>query len=279
MIVGGGDYDLIIGTDLQAIFGYIGVDYVTRTVHTPRSGPVPYGRMNSIYATPVRMGIDKTEIIPARVRMIVQARPETELFPKSDYLFEPQKKGLEQKGIYSGQAIINADKGGAESIVPVQILNTSENPVTLYANTTLGHLYFHDGREGNQSFRPNIRVFPVTPPPDLAEKRRWFDSQALADHSNWPKPVEDSGVPPKMEKWEVLDQIDWEGACLNQEQKNQITDLVLKYQDVFSKDDNDLGRCGLIKHRILMGDAAPISQRPYRTPYAKWELIKGKLAE
>ncbi|MCP4599592.1 MAG: hypothetical protein GY847_03470, partial [Proteobacteria bacterium] len=281
VVVGGGDYDLILGTDLQAIFGYIGVDYVTNTVHTPLSGPVPYGRLNSIYATPVRMGLDKTEAVPARVRTILYARPDTELFPNSEYIFEPQQKGLDKKGIYSGRAIINSDQGGRDSSIPVQIMNASDHVVTLYENTTLGHLYFHDGKEMSLQPQPNIKVFPITSLVEkLEDKKRWFEDQAVADHSKWPKAVNPPNLPkPKVQSGtrEFLDQINWEGADLTQPQKNQITDLLMQYQDVFSKDDNDLGRCALIKHRIHTGDAAPISQRPYRTPYAKRELIKREI--
>ncbi len=131
VIIDGGDYDLIIGTDLQAVFGYIGVDYKAHNVHTPLSGPVPYGRLNSIYATPVRICLEQNEVIPARARTLLQARPETELFPKCDYVFEPQKKGLNKKGVYSGRAIINSGKGGMDESISLQIMHVSEKEVQL----------------------------------------------------------------------------------------------------------------------------------------------------
>jgi hypothetical protein len=46
---------------------------------------------------------------------------------------------------------------------------------------------------------------------------------------------------------------------------------LLEYQDVFSKDKNDLGRTGLIKHKIDVGTNAPIKQPPRIPPLAKRE--------
>ena len=49
---------------------------------------------------------------------------------------------------------------------------------------------------------------------------------------------------------------------MNNVQKKQVEKLLCKYSEVFSKSDSDLGRTGIIKHRIPTGDAQPIKQRP-----------------
>ena len=43
-------------------------------------------------------------------------------------------------------------------------------------------------------------------------------------------------------------------------QKKQIANLLGKYGDIFSRDENDLGRTGIIKHKILVDNARPIKQ-------------------
>ena len=43
-------------------------------------------------------------------------------------------------------------------------------------------------------------------------------------------------------------------------QKKQIANLLGKYGDIFSKDENDLGRIGIIKHRISVDNTRPIKQ-------------------
>ncbi len=58
---------------------------------------------------------------------------------------------------------------------------------------------------------------------------------------------------------------------LNIDQREELKKLLLEYQDVFSKDKNDLGRTGLIKHKIDVGTNAPITLPPRIPPLVKRE--------
>lgn len=49
-------------------------------------------------------------------------------------------------------------------------------------------------------------------------------------------------------------------------QKKQIASLLGKYDNIFSKDDNDLGRTGIIKHKISVDNSRPIKQPMRRVP-------------
>ena len=49
-------------------------------------------------------------------------------------------------------------------------------------------------------------------------------------------------------------------------QKKQIANLLGKYGDIFSKDENDLGRTGIIKHKISVDNSRPIKQGMRRVP-------------
>ena len=49
---------------------------------------------------------------------------------------------------------------------------------------------------------------------------------------------------------------------LNKEQGQQFARLLIKYGDIFSKNDADLGRTGKIKHKIPTGQSQPIKQPP-----------------
>ena len=53
---------------------------------------------------------------------------------------------------------------------------------------------------------------------------------------------------------------------LNKEQQKQVAKLLTKYGDVFSKNDADLGRTGIIQHKIPTGQTQPIKQPPRRVP-------------
>ena len=49
-------------------------------------------------------------------------------------------------------------------------------------------------------------------------------------------------------------------------QKKQIANLLGKYGDIFSKDEHDLGRTGIIKHKISVDNTRPIKQAMRRVP-------------
>ena len=53
-----------------------------------------------------------------------------------------------------------------------------------------------------------------------------------------------------------------------EEERAIIGSLLVKFQDMFSKDDNDLGRTHLIEHEIDTGDTKPIKLPPRRMPMA-----------
>ena len=52
---------------------------------------------------------------------------------------------------------------------------------------------------------------------------------------------------------------------LDEAQQNQLKTLLVEFKDVFSKNDGDLGRTALTKHKIDVGNSTPIRQ-PIRVP-------------
>ena len=53
---------------------------------------------------------------------------------------------------------------------------------------------------------------------------------------------------------------------MDTKQRREVVKLLNKYSDVFSKSDNDIGRTGIIKHKIPTGNTMPIKERPGRVP-------------
>ena len=51
-------------------------------------------------------------------------------------------------------------------------------------------------------------------------------------------------------------------------EQTEIKELLIKFQDIFSKDELDIGRTNLTEHSINTGDASPIKQRARREPLA-----------
>lgn len=58
---------------------------------------------------------------------------------------------------------------------------------------------------------------------------------------------------------------------LNAGQQCQLDEILLEFQDIFSKGPQDLGETGLAKHEINTGDAVPVCQHPRRLTLAQHE--------
>ena len=63
------------------------------------------------------------------------------------------------------------------------------------------------------------------------------------------------------------------------EEKQKVADLLIKYQDCFSKDEWDIGLTHLSEHEIKTGDSQPIKQPPRRVPLAYAEKEKAAIEE
>ena len=66
---------------------------------------------------------------------------------------------------------------------------------------------------------------------------------------------------------------------LSADEADKIKQLLTDFADVFSSGPMDLGRTGLVKHRITTADAPPIRQRPRRIPFALREETEQILEE
>ena len=55
------------------------------------------------------------------------------------------------------------------------------------------------------------------------------------------------------------------------DQQHQLRNLLLEFQDIFSRGLHDLGRTGVTKHKINTGDASPVRQHPRRLSFAQRE--------
>lgn len=64
---------------------------------------------------------------------------------------------------------------------------------------------------------------------------------------------------------------------LDKVQNEALSTLLLKYGDVFSRNDDDIGRTDLVTHRINTESAAPIRQRARRMPLGKQEMKKAEV--
>ena len=65
---------------------------------------------------------------------------------------------------------------------------------------------------------------------------------------------------------QVIQDLHIEESAVSDAGKRVLKSLVNDYSDIFSRNDEDIGRTKLLKHDINTEDAAPIRQRPRRIP-------------
>ena len=61
--------------------------------------------------------------------------------------------------------------------------------------------------------------------------------------------------------------------------KEQLTELLEKYGDVFAKSTKYMGRTNLVKHKIELLDNTPIRSQPYRLSHKDREIIQEQVEE
>ena len=141
--------------------------------------------------------------------------------------------------------------------LPVRILNPMKEDVKLHRNTTIAY---------TSPFVEEHTVFDAEDDEPVTDfhMRRIGHKQADTKETQWPcDSISAKTVPEHLEEL-----YSHSTEHLNIAQKEQVCNLLNEFQDVFSKDKNDIGQTSVTEHYILTGDAPPIKQRPRRTPMA-----------
>ena len=133
------------------------------------------------------------------------------------------------------RAVVNPQHG----TVPVRLLNTRDEQVSIQKNRKVA----------------TIELLPEEPEETMAGL-----AEAKSEMSN---------------KRDTLHKIVEGLSNLEQQQKRQLYDLLIEYDDVFAGGPDDFGK---IKHEMSTGNPAPIRQQVRRVPPAKRQiLLKGML--
>ena len=79
------------------------------------------------------------------------------------------------------------------------------------------------------------------------------------------------------DKEKFQQQFDFPNTDLTADQIQKVKDLLWSYQDIFSKDEFDIGHAQTVKHRIELTDTTPFKQRHRRVPPAMYQEVKNHL--
>jgi len=69
------------------------------------------------------------------------------------------------------------------------------------------------------------------------------------------------------------------GNQLTKKERDQVTDLIIKYENVFVFSMKDLGRCKTMQLSIDLTNETPIYRRKHRLSKHEWELVDEKCKE
>jgi hypothetical protein len=64
------------------------------------------------------------------------------------------------------------------------------------------------------------------------------------------------------------------GDTLKSDERHHFLEMLQKHEEVFSHDEDDLGYCDAIKHRILLNDNIPVKVPHRRIPPHQWNEVR-----
>jgi len=173
--------------------------------------------------------VRNTVRVPPNSVMLVKCRVEQ---PMSDFILEPSN---------NQQVFIPRILYGEGREHKVCVVNTADHFVKLEQNRVLGQAEEIDAAVS------------------VAEMRQ-IDEQVIPESTNNEAPI------PREIPEHLKDLLERSSVKLGEPEARELRELLGEYQDVFAKEDLDLGHFTAIQHKIDTGDARPTKQRMRHTP-------------
>ena len=179
------------------------------------------------------IGLQRAVVIPPRKEILttgyICGRTRELEKVRGSGLVEPSWKGkMGQRGVMVGKALVDVGK----DYIPIRLLNTTSEPITIYKGTPAGV------------------VTPVAdqPPVPMETKKEPEKPRGEEKIPDFLRPLCKSG-----------------SENLSAEGKKKLAELLTKHQGAFSKGPDDLGRTQLVQHEIR----TPPDLQPIRQPARK----------
>lgn len=188
-----------------------------------------------MYSGKVRIPSQHTIIIPAGSVQIVEAH--TKPAPKGkriDCIVEENTGLTLPNGFVLASTLVSVTDSGR---IPVQICNYSNKDI---------------------QFRPKTMIGSAT-----TAKINTSNFRTAEINTHTVSPARDNNTLTKMEM-----------GSLTPEQEQQVRNLVMKFDDIFSKSEDDIGFCNKIEHRIPTEDNIPVRIPHRRIPPNQWSEVR-----
>ena len=189
----------------------------------------------------------KPQLVPAHSLRVIQASTQPAVVNQEIHaLVECMDTVLLQPGLAVGRTCVNVDDTGN---IPVQIANFSDRDTYLRPKTTIGKLE-------TVEFQQRIELhFPS-------------DSDVFVEEIAH-TPSTDEVVSELLSRMDITD--------LSKEQHDCVRKLISKYCGIFSQNEDDIGYCDKVEHRIHTTNDAPIKVPHIKIPPNYWGEVREHL--
>lgn len=160
------------------------------------------------------------------------------------------EKTVLPSGVEVMPTLIN-HKGGATDCIQVEILNPTDRPVIIPPRGLICELQEVEQVDMTARDEPDGDTETTT--------------EASQQH-------------PETEE-EFFNLFNLEDTDLDTDQTQKLRNLLLEYQDIFSRNDLDIGHTSTVKHRIDLVDEVPFKQRHRRIPPSMFQEVKDHLRQ
>ena len=191
----------------------------------------------------VRVAGKKLQLVPAHSMRVIQGSTQPAVLNQECYaLVECKEVQSLQRGLAVGRACVKVDDAGN---IPVQIANFSDRDIFLKPRTTIGCIK-------NVAVEPRVGLC--------------FDSEhevcvTEIIHSAGTDEV----ITIFLSRMDISDVDDEQHECIRK--------LITKHCDIFSRDEDDLGYCDQIEHRIRTTSDVPIKVPHRKIPPQHWSEV------
>lgn len=196
----------------------------------------------------------ETIVVPPNSEMIIPLKVVND--DNSDEVISGSYEGILEPDTHEDVLIARVATISRNGIIPVMVMNLSNEERTLYENTPMGCYHSTIDNVGEVY---NIMYQMVQENP-LAEISVNEETHSLS-----------RGIP--------YPPIDLSNSNLDSNQKGQVQSLLEEYDDVFCKHTRDYGRTDLIRHKIELTESNSPKQSSYRTSPKLREVMREKVDE
>ena len=204
-----------------------------------------------------RVTVAQSVAVPPRHEMIISGKLSTHKNLPEWGMLDPCTQFMQKNHLLVGKVLVDT----ASDTVPIRVMNLTDETQVVYEGSSAAVLCPVDVLESDSVGEPQdsetiLRCCSTT----------MRESSPGSNHADVPSHLVDL----------------WERSCKHLEDDGddkRVAQMLVEYQDVFSKTDNDLGRTSVLKHTIDTGHAHPIRQYPRRIPIHQREEVERQLQD